>query len=89
MIVKLKVDFLGDASRTHRLYELDFDVVGDNAYVHEYEWFVDTDTPLKSGEFYGGASASGDLVYEIDESKTNMLLIWHVGLVADRYLQVP
>ncbi len=89
LIVKLKVDFLGDASRTHRLYEFDFDVVGDSAYVYEYEWFVDTDTPLKSGEFYGGASTSGDLVYEIDQTETNMVMIWHVGFVTDRYLSIP
>ena len=88
LVVQLKIDFLGDASRTHRLYKSDFDVVGDSAYVYEYEW-IDTDTPLKSGEFYGGASTSGDLVYEIDQTETNMVMIWHVGLVTDRYLQVP
>ncbi len=88
LIVKLKVEFIGDPSRTHRLSKSDFDVVGDSAYVYEYEW-IDTDTPLKSGEFYGGASTSGDLVYEIDQTETNMVLIWQVSLVTDRYLQIP
>jgi len=88
LIVKLKVDFLGDPSRTHHLYASDFDVVGNTGHVYEYEW-IDTDTPLKKGEFYGGATTSGDLVYEIDQIETNMVLIWHCGLVTDRYLQVP
>jgi len=86
--VKLKVDFLSDASRTHHLYKSDFDVVGSSGYVYDYEW-VDTDTPLKSGDFYGGATTSGDLVYEIDQTETNMVMIWHVGFVTDRYLSMP
>jgi hypothetical protein len=89
LIVKLKIDFLGDPSNSQHLSESDFDVVGNSGRVYEYEWLVDTDTPLKSGDFYGGATTSGDLVYEIDENETNMVLIWHVGWTTERYLQIP
>jgi hypothetical protein len=89
LVVKLKIDFLGDPSEIHHLYEWDFDVVGDSGYVYEYEWLVETDTPLQSGDYYGGATTSGDLVYEIKQTETNMVLIWHCGLVADRFLEIP
>jgi len=94
LIVKLKVEFLGDAPRSYHLGRSSFDVVGSSGYVYEngygYQYvLLDTDTPLKSGDFYGGASTSGDLVYEIDETETNMVLIWHVGFTIERYLQIP
>lgn len=88
LTVKLKVDFLGDPSRTHHLYKSDFDVVGNSGYVYEYEW-IDTDTPLKTGDFYGGASTSGDVVYETEQTENNMVLIWHIGFTVERYLQIP
>jgi len=89
LVVKLKVDFLGDPSQSQQLYKSDFDVVGDSGRVYEYDWLVDTDTPLESGDFYGGATTSGDLVYEIDESEVNMVLVWHVSWTTERYLQIP
>jgi len=89
LVVKLKIDFLGDPSKIHHLYEWDFDVVGDSGYVYKYEWLVDTDTPLKGGDFYGGATASGDLPYEISQDETNMVLVWHCGLASDRFLEIP
>ncbi len=89
LAVKIKVDFLGDPSKTHYLSKSDFDVVGDSGYVYEYEWFVDTDTPLEGGDYYGGATSSGDLVYEIKQNETNIVLIWHCGLVAERFLEIP
>ncbi len=87
LVVKLKVDFLGDPSQSYHLYKSDFDVVGSSGYVYDYEW-VDTDTPLKSGDFYGGATTSGDLVYEISQNETDMVLIWHVSFASERYLQI-
>ncbi len=94
LIVKLKVEFLGDAPQSYHLGRSSFDVVGSSGYVYEdgygYQYvLLDTDTPLKSGDFYGGATTSGDLVYEIDETETNMVLIWHVGFTTERYLQIP
>jgi len=89
LVVKLKIDFLGEPSQIHHLYESDFDVVGDSGYVYEYEWLVDTDTPLEGGDYYGGATTSGDLVYEIKQNETNIVLIWHCGLVAERFLEIP
>jgi len=89
LVVKLKIDFLGNPSKIHHLYEWDFDVVGDSGYVYEYEWLVDTDTPLEGGDYYGGATSSGDLVYEIKQNETNIVLIWHCGLIAERFLEIP
>jgi len=89
LVVKVKVDFLGDPSKSHYLSKSDFDVVGDSGYVYEYEWLVDTDTPLNSGDYYGGATTSGDLVYTIEQTETNMVLIWHCGWTTDRFLEIP
>jgi len=89
LAVKIKVDFLGDPSKTNYLSKSDFDVVGNSGYVYEYEWFVDTATPLEGGDYYGGATTSGDLVYEISQNETDMVLIWHCGLLAERFLEIP
>ena len=67
----------------------DFDTVGDSGYVYDAKYYPETDTPLKTGGFYGGARVSGDLVYEIKQSETNMVLVWRCGLVAERFLEIP
>jgi len=89
LVVKLEIDFLGDPSRSHHIYRFDFDVVGNSGYVYEAKYYPETDTPLKEGDFYGGATASGDLVYEISQNEFDMVLIWHCGLVAERFLEIP
>jgi hypothetical protein len=90
LIVNVKVDFFGDPTeKRHYLPTSDFRVVGSGGHIYDAEWLVETDTPLKSGEFYGGATTSGDLVYEIDEQETDLTLIWNCGLRVDRYFEIP
>jgi len=92
LAVKIKVDFLGDPSESQFLSRLDLEVVGDSGYTYEAELLVDTGTPLIEyyyGDFYGGATTSGDLVYEIRQTETNMVLIWHCGSATDRFLEIP
>jgi hypothetical protein len=91
LVVQLKVDFLGDPSKSHHLYKSDFDVVGSSGYVYEYEWLLlnETDSPLKEGEFYGGATTSGDLIYETKQNETNLVLVWHCSFSTDRFLEIP
>jgi len=90
LIVNVKVDFFGDPTeKRHYLSTSDFRVVGSGGHIYDAEWLVETDTPLKSGEFYGGATTSGDLVYEIDEQETDLTLIWNCGLGVDRYFEIP
>ncbi len=90
LIVNVRVDFLDDPSeKRHYLSTVTFRVVGSDGHIYDAEWFLETDTPLKSGEFYGGATTSGDLVYEIDEQEANLVLIWNCGLGVDRYFEIP
>jgi len=92
LAVKIKVDFLGDSLKSQRLRRSDFEVVGNSGYIYKPDLFVDTETPLIEGyygDYYGGATTSGDLVYEIKQNETNMVLIWHCGLVTDRFLEIP
>ncbi len=90
LIVNVKVDFLGDPTeKRHYLSTFVFRVVDSGGHIYDAEWFVETDTPLKSGEFYGGATTSGDLVYEVEEQETNLVLIWNCGLGVDRYFEIP
>lgn len=90
LVVNIRVDFLGDPTeKRHYLSTSDFRVVSSGGHIYDAEWFVETDTPLKSGEFYGGATTSGDLVYEINKQETNLALIWNCGLGADRYFEIP
>ncbi len=90
LVVNVRVDFIGEPSeKKHYLSTFDFRVVGSKGVIYDAELFAETDTPLKSGEFYGGATTSGDLVYEIDEQDTNLVLIWNCGLGVDRYFEIP
>jgi hypothetical protein len=90
LVVNIRVDFLGDPTeKRHYLSTSEFRVVGSGGHIYDAEWFVETDTPLKSGEFYGGATTSGDLVYEVEEQETNLVLIWNCGLGVDRYFEIP
>jgi hypothetical protein len=90
LVVNVKVDFFGDPTeKKHYLSTFDFRVVGSKGVIYDAELFAETDTPLKSGEFYGGATTSGDLVYEIDEQEADLTLIWNCGLGVDRYFEIP
>ena len=89
LVVNVKVDFLGEPSeKKHYLSTFVFRVVGSKGVIYDAEW-LETNTPLKSGEFYGGATTSGDLVYEIEEQETNLVLIWNCSLRVDRYFKIP
>ncbi len=90
LIVNVKVDFLGDPTeKKHYLSTSEFRVVDSGGHIYDAEWLVETDAPLKSGEFYGGATTSGDLVYEVEGQETNLVLIWNCGLGVDRYFEIP
>jgi len=89
LAVRLRIDFLGDPSKSYHLYKSDFDIVGNSGYVYEYEWLVETDNPLNEGDFYGGATTSGDLVYEVNQNETDMVLVWHCSFSTDRFLEIP
>ncbi len=90
MVVTVKVDFIGDPQEKKQyLSTLNYRVVGSKAVIYDEEWFTETETPLKGGEFYGGASTSGDLIYEVNESETSFVLIWNCAWGQDRYLEIP
>ena len=90
LAVKLKVDFLGERiEKRQYLHGSTLRVTGRSGHIYDAKWYPETDTPLKTGEFYGGSSTSGDLVYEIDETEANLILIWNCGLGVDRYFEIP
>ena len=90
LIVNVEIDFFGDPSeKRHYLSSINFRVVGSGGQIYDALFYPETDTPLVSGEFYGGATTSGDLVYEVDEKETGLVLIWNCGLGVDRYLEIP
>lgn len=90
LIVTIRVEFFGDPQqKKHYLSTLKYRVVGSKGHIYDAEWWPETDTPLKSGEFYGGSTTSGDLVYKIDEQETDFVLIWNCALGVDRYFQIP
>jgi hypothetical protein len=90
LVVNVKVDFLGNPSeKMNYLSTFVFRVVGSKGKIYDAAFFPETDNPLKGGEFYGGTTTSGDLVYEIDEQDTNLVLIWNCSVGVDRYLEIP
>ena len=90
LIVNIKIDFLGDPSeKKYYLSTFNFRTAGSSGHIYNAEWYPETDTPLKTGEFYGGATTSGDLVYKINKEDTDLVLIWNCGLGVDRYLEIP
>ena len=90
LVVNVKVDFIGEQSeKKNYLSTISFRLVGNSGHIYDAEWYPETDNPLESGEFYGGATTSGDLVFEITEQETDTVLIWNCGFGVDRYLEVP
>jgi len=90
LIVNIKVDFLGDPSeKKYYLSTSNFRIVGSIGHIYGAEWYPETDTPLKTGEFYGGSTTLGDIVYKIGKEETGLVLVWNCGLGVDRYLEIP
>lgn len=90
LVITIRIDFLGDPQqKKHYLSTLKYRVVGSKGQIYDAEWWTETDTPLKGGEFYGGSTTSGDLVYEVNEEETSFVLIWNCVLGQDRYFEIP
>ena len=88
VIVKLRVANPGSPDKTQRYNTLDFRIVGKKGVVYD-DWFTpDTDTSLGSGEFFGGGEVVGDIVQQVDEDDSELVLIYSPSLRGSRYLSL-
>jgi hypothetical protein len=43
---------------------------------------------LESGELFGGGAASGDIICEVDQADTNLVLIWSADWGVSQYFSL-
>lgn len=88
LVVTVALECLAAADATCHYGPIDFRIVGSKGKIYD-SWFgPETESPLRSGEIFGGSSVRGDLVQEIDEDEGDLVLIWSAGLGISRYFVV-
>lgn len=92
VIIKLKLRNTGDPNKTESYSTLDFRVTGQSGVIYDKGMFgiftPDMDTPLESGEFFGGAEVVGDIAIQVDEQDINLVLIYSPVFQGSRYLSL-
>ena len=79
----------GKATQTKRYYSSDFRITGDRGTIYNGSVFeAKTDTPLGSGEFFGGAEVVGDVTRQVHEDDTGLVLIFSPAFQGSRYLSL-
>lgn len=88
--ITLRLRNLGAMDQTRRYDPTHFRVVGARGVIYDRIFFLSTlDHALGSGEFFGGAEATGKIVQEVGIGEANLVLIWDPGLGSSaRYLSL-
>lgn len=54
----------------------DFELTGSSGFVHDPAWVVGVAGLLESVEFFGGATVTGGLIFEVAQDETDLILIY-------------
>ena len=78
---------VGSPDKTESYVPSDFRIVGSKGVIYD-DWLFEPDTGnlLGSQEIFGGATIEGDIVREVDEDDTGLVLIWSPGWGVSCYL---
>ena len=89
VVVRLHIKNPGSADKTQRYNTLDFRIVGKRGIIYD-DWFPapSTDTPLDSGEFFGGGEVPGDIVQQVHIDDGDLVLIYSPSFQGSRYLSL-
>ena len=84
-IVKLRLEAVGNPNKSYRYNTLEFRLVGDKGVIYD-DWIAVPENDMGSGEFFGGATLDTDVVRQIHEDDTNLVLIYSPAFKGSRYL---
>jgi len=88
IIVTLRVRNLGDPTKTKRVSQLDFRVVGEKGVIYEPPFGLILAKPLNA-EIFGGGVLEGQLGFQVEQGEKNLVLIYDSGLdTTARYLSL-
>ena len=68
--------------------DLDFRITGRRGIIYDDIFTPNTDTPLGSGEFFGGAEITGDVVRQVHKDDSELVLIYTETFHGSRYLSL-
>ena len=89
VVVRLKLKNKGDPDKTEHYNRVHFRLAGQSGVIYGDKLFTpDTDKPLGSGEFFGGAEIVGDVVIQTDEEEKGLVLIYSPPFRGSRYLSL-
>ena len=86
--VSLRLRNLGPAEKTETYNPIEFRVTGSRGVIYDKLFTPDTSTPLRSGEFFGGAEITGEIVQQVHKADTKMVLIYSPPFQGSRYLSL-
>jgi hypothetical protein len=86
--ISLRLKNLGNPDKTENYNPLYFRVTGARGIIYDKWLTPETLNPLKSGEFFGGAELTGDIVQQVHKDDTNLVLIYSQPLLGSRYLSL-
>ncbi len=86
--VRINLKYIAPPDDTKRYSVSDFRITGSQGLIYD-EWFTpDTEKPLNSGEFFGGAEISGDIVQQVRQDDSNLVLIYSPAFKGSRYISL-
>ena len=89
VVVKLRLVNPGSPDKTQTYNTIDFRVVGKRGVIYDDWLFAPvTDTPLGSGEFFGGGDVVGDIVQQVHKDDGELVLIYSPSFQGSRYLSL-
>ena len=77
-----------DREKAKHYNDLDFRITGRRAVIYDDIFTPNTDTPLGSGEFFGGGEVTGDVVREVHKDDSELVLIFTKTFHGSRYLSL-
>ena len=87
--VTLRVRNVDDNRDKAKSYnDLDFRMTGKRGLIYNNIFTPDTDTPLGSGDFFGGGEVTGDVVREVHKDDSELVLIFTKTFQGSRYLSL-
>ena len=77
-----------DRDKAKSYNDLDFRITGSRGLIYDNIFTPKTDTPLGSGDFFGGGEVTGDVVREVHKDDSELVLIFTKAFQGSRYLSL-
>ena len=88
VLVFLRLKNLGSEDKTKSYNRIYFRVTGAKGLIYDKILVPETPYPIGSGEFFGGAEISGDIVQQVRKDDTDLILIYSPPFQGSRFLSL-